>query len=209
MRWWSGPSGGRRRAVEGVSGGGLWQERRETMPGHFPRRHSSRHKRHQGVHRCVSSLKRGHCTDHTVFPFVARCFRSEVDWSPGGQQVRTLQGMRYWGSSGVTRRSAGPAPPLAPLWHWRGSERSGVAGLSRSQSPGDWRGCDWSNRGGLRGRRRWAPPPRDPGRTSEGRSHRGTRPRRRKRCSHATDIPNVLQTDRGVIMVTEQWFQTH
>lgn len=28
--WWSGPSGGRRRAVEGVRGGVSWQERREN-----------------------------------------------------------------------------------------------------------------------------------------------------------------------------------
>lgn len=28
----------------------------------------------------------------TVFPFVVRCFRAEVDRSPGGQQERTLRG---------------------------------------------------------------------------------------------------------------------
>lgn len=42
--------------------------------------------------------------------------------------------------------------------------------------------------------------PRGPGKMSEGRSHRETRLGRRKRCIHATDIPNVLHADTDTVI---------
>lgn len=154
--------------------------------------------RHKTASRCSSAclsseLRPSHVSKKkeksTVFPVVVHCLGSEVDWS-------TL--CREWGIKGfITPWPAGLTP--APLWLWRGSEQSAAAGWSWIWPPGDWAGCGWNNRGGRPGRRWWAPPPHDPGRMSEGRSHRETRPGCCKRCSHATGIPTALETGNGLI----------
>lgn len=158
--------------------------------------------RHKTASRCSSAclsseLRPSHVSKKeksTVFPVVVHCLGSEVDWS-------TL--CREWGIKGfITPWPAGLTP--APLWLWRGSERSAAAGWSWIWPPGDWAGCGWNNRGGRPGRRWWAPPPHDPGRRSEGRSHRETRPGCCKRCSHATGIPTALETGNGLITDTSR-----
>lgn len=159
--------------------------------------------RHQTASRCSSAclsseLRPSHVSKKkeksTVFPVVVHCLGSEVDWS-------TL--CREWGIKGfITPWPAGLTP--APLWLWRGSERSAAAGWSWIWPQGDWAGCGWNNRGGRPGRRWWAPLPHDPGRRSEGRNHRETRPGCCKRCSHATGIPTALETGNGLITVASK-----
>lgn len=196
MRWWPGPSSGRRRAAESVSSGVLWQDRRENgawwflvllllSPQNSIKVFVSVSQLWVAAIACVKKKEE----KSTVFPVVVHCLGSEVDWS-------TL--CREWGIKGfITPWPAGLTP--APLWLWRGSERSAAAGWSWIWPPGDWAGCGWNNRGGRPGRRWWAPPPHDPGRRSEGRSHRETRPGCCKRCSHATGIPTALETGNGLI----------
>lgn len=84
MRWRSGPSDGRRRALVvvfyGKRGGKTAHKDAWTLsPAGTPVA--------RGVRRCVSSLNRCRHTGQncTVFPFVVNYFRSEVDRSPGGQ----------------------------------------------------------------------------------------------------------------------------
>lgn len=110
MRWWSRSSDGRRRAVESVSSGVLWQERREngaqwclvTSPADTPVALTT-----NGIKVFIGVSQLGHRTGQKAlcFPSVMHCFRSEVDRSPGGQQECTLQGMRYWGSCGHSEAS--------------------------------------------------------------------------------------------------------
>lgn len=144
---------------------------------------------------CVSHLWiGGHDTDQKALYSLSQHATLDQRWI-GDREANRSALYREWGIElrcWFTQQPAGPALYPTRLWPWQDSERS--------WSPGDWQGCDWSNRGGLQGRRGLAPPPRGPGKMSEGRSHRGTRPGRRKCCSRATDIPNVLHTDTETII---------
>lgn len=130
------------------------------MPRHFPLRTlCSCHIQRVEVFIGVASLNGDHYTDRksTVFPFIARCFGSEVDRGPGGQQERTSTGNEVLSGAAVSLCSRRAQLCLWLLFDPNGTQGGAVwlggAGVGAQRTDGVVTGATQATFGGGGGER--------------------------------------------------------